>query len=80
MEMIRVLVVDDQPTVRTGLQMRLALESDIMVVGEAGDGAMALTMTEALQPDVVLMDIEMPDLDGIAATAMLCAASPTVLW
>ena len=56
------------PTVRRGLQMRLALESDLQVVGEAASGAEALAVVRALQPDVVLMDIEMPGIDGLTTT------------
>lgn len=69
--MIRLLIVDDQATVRLGLHMRLALEPDIIIVGEAGDGASAVTLAEELQPDIVVMDVEMPHVDGIAATAAL---------
>jgi DNA-binding NarL/FixJ family response regulator len=71
MNPIRVLVVDDQPTVRRGLRMRLALEPDIDVVGEAADCASALTLTRLLAPDVVLMDVEMCGPDGIEATCRL---------
>lgn len=74
--MIRIVVVDDQETVRLGLHMRLALEADIEVVGEAGDGDTALALAERLAPDVVLMDVEMPRLDGIAATEALCQRVP----
>ncbi|HWQ14010.1 MAG TPA: response regulator transcription factor [Roseiflexaceae bacterium] len=74
--MIRLLVVDDQPAVRAGLRMRLALEPDIEVVGEAEDGAAALAQAARLRPDVVLMDIEMPRMDGLAATAALRAVAP----
>jgi DNA-binding NarL/FixJ family response regulator len=69
--MIRVLLVDDQPLVRQGWRMRLALESDIVVVGEAGNGAEALALVDTLRPDVVIMDVEMPVVDGIVATAQL---------
>ena len=72
--MIRLLLVDDQPTVRRGLGMRLHMEPDIQIVGEAGTGKEALRMVEALVPDVVLMDVEMPEMDGIEATAALRAA------
>jgi DNA-binding NarL/FixJ family response regulator len=72
--MIRVLPVDDQPVVRRGLGMRLHLEPDIQIVGEAGNGQEALRLAQALAPDVVLMDIEMPELDGISVTAALRAA------
>ncbi|NED94217.1 response regulator transcription factor [Phytoactinopolyspora alkaliphila] len=65
---IRVLLVDDQPLLRTGFRMILEAESDIAVVGESGDGQAAVTDTRALQPDVVLMDIRMPRMDGVQAT------------
>ncbi len=64
--MIRLMLVDDQPHVRQGLRMRLALEPDVAVVGEAGDGAEAVTLAETERPDVVVMDVVMPGLDGIA--------------
>ncbi len=73
---IKILVVDDQPNVRQGLKMRLALEPDITVVGEAGNGVVALELAEKLQPDVVIMDIEMPGMDGITATQKLRALYP----
>ena len=65
---LRVLLVDDQPLVRLGFRMLLDPEADLEVVGEAGDGAAAVAMTRALQPDVVLMDVRMPGTDGIEAT------------
>ena len=65
---IRVLLVDDQPLLRTGFKMILEAERDIAVVGEAGDGQQALDQVRALQPDVVLMDIRMPRMDGVEAT------------
>jgi DNA-binding NarL/FixJ family response regulator len=65
---IRVLLVDDQDLVRAGFRMILADATDIEVVGEAADGAAALERARALRPDVVVMDIRMPVLDGIAAT------------
>ena len=73
--MIRLLLVDDQPAVRRGLGMRLHLEPDIQVVGEASTGKEALHMAQELAPDVVLMDVEMPDMDGIEATAALRMAA-----
>lgn len=72
--MIRVLLADDQPLVRTGFRMILESESDMEVVGEAGDGADAVRQAARLRPDVVVMDIQMPITDGIAATAQIAAA------
>ena len=66
--MISVLLVDDQSLLRMGFRLILDAEPDIEVVGEAGDGAVAVSMAGALRPDVVLMDVRMPGLDGIAAT------------
>lgn len=68
---IRILVVDDHPVVRTGLAAMLETQADFVVVGEAGDGAEAVHQIEALVPDVVLMDLEMPGTDGLAALADL---------
>ena len=65
---IRVLLVDDQPLLRTGFRMILEAEPDIAVIGEAGDGQQALDQVRVLQPDVVLMDIRMPRMDGVEAT------------
>jgi len=73
---IRVLLVDDRPTVQTGLKIWLSLESDLEVVGEASDGSEAISLTQALRPDVVLMDVEMPGMDGISATAALRSVAP----
>ncbi len=70
---VRVVVVDDQATIRLGLRMILENEPDVTVVGEAGDGETAVTMARALRPDVVLMDVRMPRLDGIEATARIVA-------
>ena len=80
-KMIRVLLVDDQTNVRRGLRMRLELEPDVTVVGEACDGEAALGMARLLSPTVVLMDVEMPRMDGIAATQQLCqgGAGPAVV-
>jgi DNA-binding NarL/FixJ family response regulator len=69
--MIRVLLVDDQALVRTGFRLILNAEPDLEVVGEAGDGAAAVEQAAEVRPDVVLMDIRMPGLDGIAATREL---------
>ncbi|GGT00683.1 response regulator [Streptomyces chromofuscus] len=65
---IRVLLVDDQPMIRTGFRLILEAEPDITVVGEAGDGRAGVDDTRTLQPDVVLMDIRMPHMDGVEAT------------
>ena len=73
---IRVLLVDDQPTVLHGLRVRFQLEPDMQVVGEASNGSDALTLAQTLIPDVVLMDIEMPGMDGIEATVALHKAVP----
>ncbi len=74
--MITILLVDDQPSVRLGLRMRLALEWDMTVVGEASDGAAVPALVTALHPDVVVMDIEMPGMDGITATRMVRSIAP----
>ncbi len=66
--MIRVLLADDQALVRSGFRVLLQTAGDIEVVGEAGDGQQAIEQTRRLRPDVVLMDIRMPVLDGLAAT------------
>ena len=70
---VRVLIVDDQALVRTGFRMILESEPDIEVVGEAGDGVQAIEEARRLEPDVVLMDVRMPELDGIEATRRLLA-------
>ncbi|MGZ6341237.1 MAG: AAA family ATPase [Candidatus Limnocylindrales bacterium] len=76
-DQIRVLVVDDIPETRDHLTKLLGFESDIDVVGSAASGREALEMASRLSPDVVLMDINMPDMDGIAATEQLSSAVPT---
>jgi DNA-binding NarL/FixJ family response regulator len=72
--MIHVLLVDDQSLLRMGFRLILEAEPDIEVAGEAADGATGVSMAAALEPDVVLMDVRMPGLDGIAATAAITAA------
>ena len=69
--MIRVLLVDDQAVVRRALRVRFHLEPDLEVVGEASSGSEALSLAQTLTPDVVLMDLAMPGMDGIEATAAL---------
>ena len=71
--MIRVLIVDDQKLLRAGLRMLLENEGDIAVVGEAGDGEAAVEVARAQRPDVVLMDISMPGVDGVEATGRIVA-------
>ncbi|MFF3017639.1 response regulator [Streptomyces sp. NPDC057939] len=74
--MIRVLIADDQPLVRRGLALILAPHPDVEVVGEAGNGAEAVELALRLEPDVVVMDIRMPVLDGVQATERLATALP----
>lgn len=73
---IRVLLVDDQELIRVGFRMVLEAEGDIEVVGEAGDGKDAIAQSARLAPDLVLMDIRMPELDGIAATEAIVRDQP----
>ena len=74
--MIRVIVVDDHPIVRQGLVSVLGDEDDLEVVGEASSGREAVALAARLQPDVMLLDLEMPDLDGVEAIPQLLAAKP----
>lgn len=74
--MIRLLLVDDEASIRRGLRMQLELEADMTVVGEARDGAEALRLVPRLQPDVILMDIQMNGMDGILATRCICDDCP----
>ena len=75
---IRVLLVDDEALMRAGLEAILSSDSGVHVVGEASDGRVAVEQVRRLQPDVVLMDIRMPEVDGIAATREVVAVSPDV--
>jgi DNA-binding NarL/FixJ family response regulator len=75
---IRVLLADDQALVRTGFAMILDAQADLEVVGEARNGREAISLAQTLHPDVVLMDVRMPELDGIAATAAITTEQPAV--
>jgi DNA-binding NarL/FixJ family response regulator len=79
--MIRVLLADDHPVVREGLRGMLAAEPDIEVVAECGDGAEAVSLAATLRPDVILMDLRMPGMDGAAATERIAGrpGAPAVL-
>ncbi|PKO12763.1 MAG: DNA-binding response regulator [Chloroflexi bacterium HGW-Chloroflexi-10] len=75
---IRLLIVDDHPVVRDGLRGMLSGQTDFEVLGEAADGLQAVALTAQLQPDVVLMDLRMPELDGAAAISRIHASHPLV--
>jgi DNA-binding NarL/FixJ family response regulator len=75
---LRILIVDDHPVVRTGLAGMLGAEDDLEVVGEAGDGEEAVAVARHIRPDVVLMDLRMPRVDGAQATARIIAADPNI--
>jgi len=77
MDTIRILVVDDHQVVREGLRHMLELEADMEVVGEAGDAKEALTQVESLSPEIILMDIKMPGIDGIELTRQLKEKLPS---
>lgn len=76
--MISIALADDQPLVRSGLRMIIEAEPDLRIVGEAGDGAAAVDLVRTVQPDVLLLDVQMPGVDGLAAMQMIAATnSPT---
>jgi DNA-binding NarL/FixJ family response regulator len=75
---IRILIVDDHPVVRDGLAAMLSTQADFEVAGEAGDGMEALALAARLHPNVVLMDLEMPQLDGVETIRRLRAADPAI--
>ncbi len=75
---IKVLIVDDQSLIRQGLSVLLASEGDIQIVGEAGNGLDACKMAEQLNPAVILMDIRMPVMDGVTATAQILKSKPHI--
>src|SRR5712691_13339720 len=76
MKRIRILLVDDHAVVRQGFKMILSAQPDMQIVGEAGNGREAVELAEKLQPDVVVMDVAMPELNGIEATRRLVSSSP----
>lgn len=76
--MIRVMIVDDQALVRHGLTSLLSLEDDITIVGEAGNGSEAISLIDSLKPDVILMDMRMPILNGVDATKEILKRNPGV--
>ena len=75
--MTTVLLVDDHPVVREGLRGMIDAEDGLTVVGEAGSGAEAIALAESLRPDVILMDLRMPDVDGVTATERILTALPS---
>ena len=77
-ETVRLLICDDHPVVRTGLRGMLAGEPDFEVVGEAGDGGEAVSLAGRLAPDVVLMDLRMPEMEGVEATSRIKSGYPEV--
>ena len=73
---VRILLADDEPLVRQGMRLILDAEDDLEVIGEAGDGAEALALARRDAPDLVCMDVRMPDIDGIRATELVLLHDP----
>lgn len=78
MDVVRILIADDHPLFRDGLRLLLDSVQDMEVVGEAGSGNEAVALTESLQPDIVVMDLNMPGINGIEATSRIISTSPHV--
>jgi len=78
MKTVRILIVEDHATVREGLKLIISAQSDMDVVGDTGDGRSAVSLAQQLQPDIVLMDISLPGLNGLKATALLKECCPEV--
>lgn len=78
MDVIRILIADDQTITRSGLQTMLAEHQDMQVIGEARDGAQVIELAASLQPDVILMDVRMPGINGIEATRRIHRTSPHI--
>ena len=76
--MIKILIVDDQDAVRKGLKMQLSLEADLLVVGEAENGRQALEMVPTIKPDVIILDLEMPVMDGLRTLEKLRKEYPDI--
>ncbi|BCL80840.1 DNA-binding response regulator [Ktedonobacteria bacterium brp13] len=77
-DVIRIMLADDHLVVRTGLRLMLAADESFTLVGEATNGVMAIELAEKLQPDVILMDLRMPEMDGIEAIKQICKRWPQI--